>query len=1127
MFSIGDSIGPYRLETTLGRGGMGVVYQAVHESSSHKVALKTITLAQTGFFQGIRREIHALARLKHTGIVRIIDHGSHKGFPWYAMEFLEGVTFRNYLGGKVGEDRSTDKSSRNKTVATNVLEFEHTEKTKPFYSGFERPQPATDVADFMSGEQSHGAPEATPDQGEREIATGQESLSILSQVCDALAYLHGEGIVHKDVKPDNILITTQATPVIIDFGMMVQLYRQFSRDTLSLGLEQAGTIHYMAPEQIRGDQLDARVDLYAVGCILYEFLTGHPPFISPQRRDILLAHLTRECVPPNKLRKNVPDELNDLCLRLLAKDPRQRIGFADSVAAILRRYSPKKRSASNGGISYSYLYRPSFIGRKKQLETLNNCLNTLPEGAGCLALIAGESGVGKTRLLIEFGKYAEKQNIVLFTAECTERSNQPLQPFRHLLLNLADRCKELGQAETQRLFGSELRVISAYQDQLQTVPGFEESPIPVELPVEAAVNRVFQALQRIISLLASQDFTVLIFDDLQWADDLTTSFLSDCLDQHLFRKTPLIIVGAYRLEEKNKGIERLVADAEVVNIQLERMSAPALEILIRDMLAMAHAPEVLSSNLLMLSEGNPFFVAEYLRTAVDQKMLQRDQWGQWQIVLAEKTKLSHQNSDLLPLPGTLRELVTRRLAGLSGPTLALAQMASVVGREMSYLLLHTILSRDEDLFYNAINELFKSHILESISDDSVRFVHHKTQEVIYEQLDQKQRHKFHGLVAATLESTFPHLLESNSEDLGYHWEKAGDLPRAIDYFQIAAAKSRQEYDYESAINHYDHIAELCDSIGSDYKRAEAMLDSGTLTYELGLYDEAEVQLENALKYFRSVSNAISTAQCLMYLGMINLKKNNPIKALQFHSSALDLSRIANNLHQEGIHLNNVGRAIMRLGDYKQALEIFRKALELKKQVKDVYGLGFSFYFLALTHLLADQLPDAEQALQEAYYSWNQVANNDRVMCFYYYGKGILEFSRGSIREAEQLVQTALELSTRLMIRAEKIEHLSTLSRIKAKQDKKSEALHLSRQAISLLQKQKYIEESQQIYLNHHLILKENGDPEATTYLHSAHQNMMAAADSITDEHLKTRYLTSVKVNREIKHHLANQGTSIE
>ena len=162
-----------------------------------------------------------------------------------------------------------------------------------------------------------------------------ELLGLIQELCGPLTFIHARGIVHRDLKPSNILIRSNGTPVLMDFGLASRFAGSAGRESVDLEGEMRGTPAYMAPELLGGTAvIDARSDLYSLGCILYEIVTGERLFAGATVEECVRSHLHRQPVPPSELAA-IPPRLNDLVLRLLAKNPRERIGHADDIAAIL------------------------------------------------------------------------------------------------------------------------------------------------------------------------------------------------------------------------------------------------------------------------------------------------------------------------------------------------------------------------------------------------------------------------------------------------------------------------------------------------------------------------------------------------------------------------------------------------------------------------------------------------------------------------------------------------------------------------------------------------------------------------------------------------------------------------
>jgi predicted ATPase len=327
----------YHLEAELGKGGMGTVYRAHDTLLDRDVAIKVLTDPRLGSVGRARllSEARAVARLNHPNIISIYD----------VAEADAGKDFSYLIDGH----------------------FTQEAQGMPFI-----------VMELAQGETlDHHTP-----------GTLAETLGIARQICAALDHAHEHGIIHRDLKPENVTITPDGTAKLMDFGLARHIS---SDDPEPLFI---GTVLYMAPEQARGETVDARADLYSLGVLLYEAVTGSVPFPGDDPLAVLAQHLNSPPTPPRVLRPDLPPRLEAIILRLLAKDPNERFASAREVKAALATIP------INGG---SPAARPnnlpseltSFIGREKEIAEVRRLL------AGTrLLTLTGSGGTGKTRLAL-------------------------------------------------------------------------------------------------------------------------------------------------------------------------------------------------------------------------------------------------------------------------------------------------------------------------------------------------------------------------------------------------------------------------------------------------------------------------------------------------------------------------------------------------------------------------------------------------------------------------------------------------------------------------------------------------------------------------------------------------------
>jgi serine/threonine protein kinase/tetratricopeptide (TPR) repeat protein len=318
--TLSGTVGDFRLVRQVGRGGMGVVYEAEQISLGRRVALKVLPYAgalDAKQLQRFKNEAKAAASLKHEHIVQVYAIGCERGVHFYAMEFIEGQTLAELITRQAGmRARSEDKPD---SVTGHKLEA----LTQPR-------SPDTAALAILS----------TVRTGPKDREYYRRTAELIADAADALEHAHSLGIVHRDVKPGNLLVDADGKVYVSDFGLA-----RFGPDAgLTMSGDLLGTLRYMAPEQAlaRHGLADHRVDVYGLGATLYELLTGKPAVDGKDRADILRHLAFAEPVSLRKIDKAIPAELETIALKCLAKNPNERYTTAGELAADLRRYVKDK-----------------------------------------------------------------------------------------------------------------------------------------------------------------------------------------------------------------------------------------------------------------------------------------------------------------------------------------------------------------------------------------------------------------------------------------------------------------------------------------------------------------------------------------------------------------------------------------------------------------------------------------------------------------------------------------------------------------------------------------------------------------------------------------------------------------
>jgi serine/threonine protein kinase len=318
--------GPFRIERQVGRGGLGTVYRAVDCRSGETVALKLLPPGPDGSApRRLRREFDSLRHLSHPNIVRVLEFGDVDGMPWLAMEYVDGMPLREWLkvAGRPKLLEPEPEGDAPEGVDLDALFEEPDSGALLAVARARRFQTETGVEAMLTDEE----------QVEQNDPDRLHALcEALAQVCDGLSFIHQRGLLHRDVKPGNILVRQDRRATLVDFG----LAKRMTDAEITDHGQVVGTYRYMSPEQARGEGLDRRSDLYSLGATLYELLAGRPPFAHRNQLELLEAIIYREPPEIGRINPGAPSALGRLAERLLQKNPEDRPQNAAEVALLLR-----------------------------------------------------------------------------------------------------------------------------------------------------------------------------------------------------------------------------------------------------------------------------------------------------------------------------------------------------------------------------------------------------------------------------------------------------------------------------------------------------------------------------------------------------------------------------------------------------------------------------------------------------------------------------------------------------------------------------------------------------------------------------------------------------------------------
>ena len=714
--------------------------------------------------------------------------------------------------------------------------------------------------------------------------TVAESVEIVRQLTEALAYVHEKGIIHRDIKPANVMLAASGKEVkILDFGLaQLMEFTEIKNED-----EVVGTFSYMSPEQagMTRKPVDERSDLYSLGVIFYEMLTGELPFKGRDVGTILHQQAARKPTSPATIRPGIPPILEEMVLKLLNKEPEERYQTARGLLADLKRYQSGEVSFLIGKEDRlrKLSYRTRLIGREQELEQLKKIFDQSFTGQGQICLISGDAGLGKSRLIDEIRRYAYERGGVLINGKCFSQENKiPYQPFKDALneylyfLSQEDAGEqEAAKARMKELLGQLGGIMLGFNPHLKDILGVMPPLVPLD--AERKNRRFLMVSSRFFCGLGKENAPCVLFiDDLHWADDGTLSLLTEMSEE--IKNHPFLLVGTFRGNEVSEthGLARLKNEAAQKSYALheidlkpfdhERLKKFTAELLLEDEARV----EDLTRYVLNKSKGNPFFAIELIRQLVDEKALVYQEGTRfWQINWDQVNRIS--------VPVTIVDLVLRRIETLDKDLLILLSCAAFIGREFELDLLFLVMDFNQE---KATALLDEAVVLQLIEVGKVKgrmlFVHDRVRDAFYKRLTVDERKKIHLRIALAIEELHKNDLESVLFDLLHHYMEVGDKDKVLRYCLPAASKAKESYANEEAIRCYAAALAILEEKGeqASMQWLEAKEGLATVYLTIGRNDEA-IEISHQILPFKKTP--VEKAGIYKQIGGAYFKKGDWLK----------------------------------------------------------------------------------------------------------------------------------------------------------------------------------------------------------------------------------------------------------
>lgn len=706
-----------------------------------------------------------------------------------------------------------------------------------------------------------------------------ETLRVAACLFESLRDLHACQRLHRNIKPSNIVVNAAgriARATLIDIGLA------HGRAWNVLPEQQTPeSVLYLSPEQTGSVDVDVgeASDLYSAGVVLYECLTGQPPFRGETVGEILFQHVTAPVTDLQTRGIEVPPVVEEMVQRLLRKDPRDRYQSAEGVLYDVTRLltaierGDRAPSLVLGAADHRRsLTEPAFVARVAECDRLDAEIRAACVHASRLVLVEGESGSGKTRLLREAARRAVREGMwVLSGTASSEMERRPFQVFDGIVNDLVAAARaqpELAEQVRQRLGDNEEWVTAAFP-RLSAELGWRHpaKAAPRAFHEMRQVKGVVQLLQ---ALGTREQPAMIVLDDCHCCDDLTITLLErwKAAEQEPSEQgARAVVMFAFRSEEVplTHRIRSLPATA---HLKLQPLNAHEIRHLAESMAG--PLPEEALDVVQRLSGGSPFMASAVLRGLVESRAMVADAQG-WHI---ETTAIANLQSS-----HEAGAFLARRIELLPEHTIELLGIAAVLGREFDLDVAAALTGRTLPAALAILEEARRRQLV-WIRPDGYHgvFVHHKIRRVLLDRLSEEQRRSAHRAAAEFMQHQHP----DHISDLAYHFDAAGDSQQALPYALEAAEQARAQYTLEIAEQQF-HIAQRGAPNASPADQFRIAEGLGNVLMLRGRYDAAEEMFEHAATL---ADTPLAQAKTIGMLGELSQQRGDMGHAVQRLEHAL-------------------------------------------------------------------------------------------------------------------------------------------------------------------------------------------------------------------------------------------------
>ena len=722
-----------------GQGRLRCGRPAYDQDRKTHVALKSFIRPGVDSVYDFKKEFRVLADLAHPNLVSLYELFADEDSWFIAMELVPGVDFLSYVRTGTASD------------------------------------PDSGSVDF-------GKPSSPCDLPRLGRA--------MTQLGFALAYLHGEGKLHCDIKPSNVLIADDGHLKLVDFGLATDVAPAMTDDSLRI----RGTPAYVSPEQAAGGRPTAASDWYGVGVMLFEALTGERPFQSSVSQ-ILEAKQQQIAPAVGSLRSGIPDGLSALCGRLLERDPGARPSDADVLSALQRIWPSSDVAGQQPAVRAE---RGPFVGRETQIALLDRAFEASILGGAQTVFVHGASGIGKTALVRRFLALLREResDLVILEGRCSERESVPYKALDSLIDQLSRYLRNLPRAQADALLPRDSGTLARLFPVLRRVDAVVELRQRPDQAIDAHElrRRGCAALRDLLARLVDRHPVVIVIDDLQWTDADSAALIADMIFDD--EAAPLLFIGCYRTEEgaTNAALGALLSAADTARRRgrctvqtsgVDELSVPeAYEL--ADTLTLKHRAAASIDSIVRESGRSPFFINQLVHYSA--------------MAATPGTAMPDAFPEDAPLELTLDSVIRARAARFSDGARRLLQVLAVFGGPLELSIAGDVAGLGPAALGDAMAlraaRLTRSRI--TGAEERIEVYHDRIREAIVADIPAADLKELHGRLAAVLQLSSG----ADPEALVHHFHGAEQHESAAVYAVQAGNRAREALAFDRAAGAY-------------------------------------------------------------------------------------------------------------------------------------------------------------------------------------------------------------------------------------------------------------------------------------------------------------------------------------